>query len=171
MTRLAIALVLSCALGSCAGPSAAPHDPHARQALLDSVKALEGRWEEAGPDGKPQVTEFKVSSNGSVVREIMFPGTPHEMTNVYRLDGNALALTHYCSMGNQPEMRATAREGNKLRFSLVSVADLEAPDEMYMGELTLEFVDADHVNEHWRSFAEGVAKPEHAADLTLTRRK
>jgi hypothetical protein len=105
------------------------------------------------------------------VREIMFPGTPHEMTNVYRLDGNALAVTHYCAMGNQPEMRAVERAGNKLTFGCVSVADMEKPDETYMGELTLEFVDADHVNEHWRSYVKGVVQPEHSVEFKLTRRK
>ncbi|MEZ6019293.1 MAG: hypothetical protein R3F17_04090 [Planctomycetota bacterium] len=42
------------------------------------------------------------------MREIMFPGQPFEMTNVYRLDGNDLCVTHFCAVGNQPQMRATA---------------------------------------------------------------
>src|SRR5262245_23553537 len=119
MNRTTSLLATSLILGACASIQEAPHethDAHVRQPLLDSVKALEGTWESKGPDGKVQVCEFKVSSAGSVVREIMFPGTPHEMTNVYSLDGNGLALTHYCAMGNQPHLRASAREGNKIDF-------------------------------------------------------
>jgi len=170
MNRLAIALTFSLA-AACASTGSDPHEPARRALLFDAVKALEGTWEEAGSDGAPLVTEFKVSSAGSVVREIMFPGTPQEMTNVYRLDGNALALTHYCAMGNQPEMRAVERIGNQLAFGCVSVADLDKPDEMYMGELTLEFVDGDHLNEHWRSYLKGVLQPNESVDFKLTRRR
>lgn len=175
MNRTASLLASVLFLGACAAtheaPKDAPHDPQQRQRLLDSVKALEGTWEKKTPDGQSMVCEFKVSSAGSAVREVMFPGTPHEMTNLYTLDGNALALTHYCAMGNQPHLRATAREGNKLAFQLQSVSDKEADDEMYMGELTLEFVDADHMTEHWRSFVKGVEQKEHGVDIELTRRK
>lgn len=171
MIRTALVLALGLGLGACVSTRQEPHDLKARQALLESVKALEGVWELKGPDGAVQQTEFKVSSAGSIVRETMFPGTPQEMTNVYRLEGNALALTHYCAMGNQPEMRAIARQGNQLAFGFVGVADMDGPDEMYMGALTMEFVDADHMTEHWCSFVKGVPQPEHSVDIELTRRK
>jgi hypothetical protein len=171
MTRIVPALALPLVLGACAATHEDAHDPLQRQRLLDSVKALEGTWEAKSPDGQTQAIEFKVSSAGSIVREIMFPGTPHEMTNVYRLEGNSLALTHYCAMGNQPELRASARAGNQLAFGVVNVADMDAPDEMYMGGLTLEFVDKDHLNEHWSSFVKGELQKDHSVDIELTRRK
>lgn len=161
--------LLACA--ACVSNRAEPHDAAKRAALFAPVKALEGSWETPGPDGKPMVIEFKVSSAGSVVREIMFPGSEHEMTNVYRLEGNALALTHYCAMGNQPELRAVAFDGKRLDFGLVGVADMDSPDEVYMGALSLEFVDHDHLVEHWRSYVKDVAQPKHAADFALVRRK
>jgi len=171
MTRIALLLALALAGSACASIQEAPHDPAQRQPLLDSVKALEGVWESKAPDGTLLVTEFKVTSAGSAVREIMFPGSAEEMTNVYCLDGNALALTHYCAMGNQPRMLATGREGKKIHFAHSSVTDLERPDEMYMGELTLEFVDQDHLVERWRSYVRGVLQQQHNVDFELTRRK
>ncbi len=171
MSRIATVLALALAASACVSTTDDPHDPMKRQPLLDSVKALEGTWESKGPDGAPQLTEFKVTAAGSAVREIMFPGTPHEMTNLYCLDGNALAVTHYCAMGNQPRMRAAARVGNQIPFGMATVSDMEAPDEMYMGELTLVFVDQDHLTEHWRSFVKGVLQKEHSVDIAFTRRK
>jgi type IV secretory pathway TrbL component len=171
MQRIPITLCLSLVAGACVSTQAEPHDAARRKALLDSVKALEGTWQAAGANGELHVTEFKVSSAGSVVREIMFPGTAEEMTNVYRLEGNVLALTHYCAMGNQPELRAVARTGNRLEFGFVGVLDLDKPDEVYMGALMLEFVDQDHLVEHWRSFVQGKLLPEHSVDLAFTRRK
>jgi hypothetical protein len=171
MPRITTVLALALAASACVSTVDDPHDPMKRQPLFDSVKALEGTWEKKGPEGQTMVTEFKVSSAGSVVREIMFPGTDHEMTNVYALDGNALKVTHYCAMGNQPEMLAVARVGNQLRFHVVGVSDMEAPDEMYMGGLTLEFVDQDHLTEHWRSYVKNELQTKDAADFAFTRRK
>jgi len=174
MNRIAIALAIGLVGSACVSTHsdpAGPADPARRKPLLDSVKALEGTWEMKGADGQTQSIEFKVSSAGSIVREIMFPGSAQEMTNVYRLEGNHLAVTHYCAMGNQPELQATARVGNQLAFGVVHVADMDAPDEMYMGGLTLEFVDQDHLTEHWSTFIKGELQKEHSVDIALTRRK
>src|SRR2546421_11290186 len=107
----ALSLVALIALAGCAS-TAAPHaatpaTDAQRAALLDRVKQLQGTWEMTDDKGKNQVASvFAVSSNGSVVREIMFPGGPHEMTNVYHMDGPTMVMTHYCAMGNQPRLRA-----------------------------------------------------------------
>ena len=82
---------------------------------FDAIKALAGTWEstEKGPDGKTAVCELKVTSNGSVVHETMFPGTDHEMINMYHLDNDKLIITHYCSQGIQPRMNMASVDGNK----------------------------------------------------------
>jgi hypothetical protein len=117
------------------------------------------------------LTEFKVCSGGTAVREIMALGTPNEMTNMYRLEGNALVVTHYCAMGNQPEMHAFAPEGNQLMFVCDHVSDLDAPDEEYMGGLTLVFADADHLRELWSTCKQGEIQKGEPFVIALTRRK
>jgi hypothetical protein len=131
-----------------------PRDAALREALLSAVRGLEGRWEMAGPDG-PSVIEFRVTANGSAVREVMFPGTPMEMTNMYTLDGNSLVMTHYCAAGNQPRMRAHALEDGELAFVTDGVSDLESPDALYMADMTLVLVDEDHIEQHWRAVRAG----------------
>lgn len=139
-------------------------DDAVRAPLLDAVKALEGRWHVAG-DAGAGTTVFEVTSNGSAVRETMFAGEEHEMTNMYTLDGNGLHMTHYCAMGNQPHMRATAVENGRIEFHPAGVSDLEAADETYMGQMTLVIVDADHIEQHWKGFG---AEP-HETVISLER--
>jgi hypothetical protein len=132
-------------------PRVVSADPATREALFSPLRSLEGRWENEDTPGESMGAEFHVSSGGSAVREIMFPGTPHEMTNMYTLDGDSIVMTHYCAGGNQPHMRATALEGGRLDFRSDGVSDLKAPDEAYMGEMTLVLVDEDHIEQHWRA--------------------
>lgn len=130
-------------------------DPEQRAELLELLRSLEGHWE-ARSEGLPASTHvFSVSSGGSAVREIMGPGSEHEMTNMYTLDGNAIALTHYCGAGNQPRLRAERVENGRLEFRTVEVKDLASPDSMYMGELTLVLVDENHIEQHWRAIEKG----------------
>ncbi|MGE3166256.1 MAG: hypothetical protein AB7O52_15220 [Planctomycetota bacterium] len=145
-------------------------DSAKREMLLSKIKGLEGTWDVSVGGVPGGSIEFRVSSNGSAVREIMFPGTDHEMTNMYHLDGNSLVVTHYCGAGNQPKMRANGLIEDKIAFAMDSVGDLKSRTETYMGELTLEFV-ADHqVIEHWRSFTDGKPNPEHEMHMQLSRR-
>src|SRR5690242_15659779 len=171
MTRIPFALALLAAGSACVSTQDAPHDPAQRKPLLDALKSLEGTWEQKDEKGEAMLCEFKVTAAGSAVREIMFPGTAQEMTNLYSLDGNGLAMVHYCAMGNQPRMRATARVGKNMAFGLVSVCDMESPEEPYMGEMTLEFVDQDHIVEHWRTYVKDVLQKDEGVDITLARRK
>lgn len=122
-----------------------------RAALLDRVRGLEGEWLMQGEDGTWNVTcVFKTIAGGSAVREIMFPGTPHEMTNLYHMDGSSLVLTHYCAAGNQPKMRAKAATGKgPIAFEFDSVTNLTQPEETYMGSMTLVMPDADRLEAHW----------------------
>ena len=150
LSLITLSLIASAACQA-SGPVVVEVDPVQREALLGAVRALEGSWA-LGEGEHAGVIEFQLTSNGSVVRELMFPGDEHEMTNMYSLDGNSLVMTHYCSVGNQPRMRATAVEGNRIVFESDGVGDLKAADEHYMGAMTLVLVDDDTIEQHWVSF-------------------
>lgn len=129
-------------------------DPSIRTPLLAAMKGLAGTWEVEGEMG-PGSFGFSVTSMGSAVREVMFVGLPHEMTNLYTLDGNTLHMTHYCGAGNQPHMRATEVADGRIEFAPAGVSDRKASDTTYMGRMTLVIVDEDHVEEHWHGVGEG----------------
>lgn len=105
--------------------------------------------------GTEDITEFQQSSGGSALREIMFPGTSHEMTNMYTLEGDSIVMTHYCAAGNQPSMRADVAGNGRLDFQFESVTDLNAADEVYMGEMSLVWTDKNRIEQRWRSFVAG----------------
>jgi len=139
---------------------------------MERLKSLAGEWTELGPDGKPQTIVYSVTAGGSAVREVMFPGMPHEMTNLYHMDGASLVCTHYCALGNQPRMRARglSADGKSIVFTFDSVTNLAKPDGQYMGGLALEMPDADHVTQVWTSYANGKPVEEHVR-IALTRKK
>ena len=72
------------------------------------IKALEGKWEgstvEKGKTIKVRAT-YEVTSAGTAVLEKLFNETADEMVTVYYTNGNNVKMTHYCTLGNQPQMR------------------------------------------------------------------
>ncbi len=163
-------LTLVCLAGCSSAPKGST--PASPALTLDTLKSLDGEW--TMPDEKGVVTTaaiFKTTSNGSAVREIMFPGTPHEMTNMYHMDGHHMLVTHYCAAGNQPRMRAVAMNGKSIAFGPDSVTNLAKPDDMYMGSMVMTFVDADHVNVDWTSLKNGKPDASHNVTFTMTRKR
>lgn len=130
--------------------ASAPDETQA--SALTTLAKLEGEWEMQMPDGAtgPGST-FKLTSNGSIVREIMFPGG-NEMTNVYHMDGDKLVCTHYCAAGNQPRMVADVDGGNSFDFQVDYVSNLLPSHQVYMGGLKLVLVDDNTLEQHWTSF-------------------
>jgi hypothetical protein len=118
---------------------------------LDRMKALAGQWEGKAANGKVVKATYKVVSGGSAVAETLeSPGEP-EMLSVYHSNGGELMMTHYCSIGNQPRMRAdsAAADTKVLSFHFIdgtNMAGLSAP---HMHDLKITFDDADHITEEW----------------------
>jgi hypothetical protein len=173
MKHAAAIVLAGLALGACAAerthsePKVVSAAGPEQEAAFNQIKSLNGKWTTKGETMQGEIT-FAVSSSGSIVREIMFPGTPHEMTNIYHLDGPSVVVTHYCAMGNQPVMRATKASGHDIAFHLEGVSNRTSADQGYMGELTLAFKDKDHVTETWRHFDHG-KMVEKAMVIELTR--
>jgi hypothetical protein len=141
---------------------------------LDRVKKLEGAWTMKDEKGTEIVASvFTVSSGGTVVREVMFPGSEHEMTNVYHMDGADIIVTHYCAAGNQPRMRCTSPGLDRLTFEYDSVSNY-VPGGFhgksgFMGKVALVFIDNDHVNQVWTHYVDGQAGE--PMTFALTRKK
>lgn len=140
------------------------------RAAFDRLKALAGTWEMTDDKGQKQVASvFRVTSAGSVVCETMFPGSPHEMTNMYHADGDGVVVTHYCAQGNQPRMRAAGFDGQSIHFTFLDCTNLKSAGAERMSDLTLTLPDADHLRQEWVSYKDG--KPSDHAKFELTRRK
>lgn len=128
-------------------------DPAKGAAALERLKPLAGEWDIIGDDGKrgPGLV-ISVGAGGSAIREIMFPGSGHEMTNMYHADGDTIVMTHYCAVGNQPRMRAQAASEGPLSFMFDSVTNLKGDEDTYMGSMVLTMVDANTIRQDWDHF-------------------
>jgi len=119
----------------------------AKHAGLDRFKQLAGEWTgKMCMNGKehPGTIIYKVTSNGSAVIETIAPGTPHEMVTVIHADGKDLILTHYCSLGNQPRMKADGKgDGDKFDFQFLSATNMKSDKDMHMHSVVYTLVDKD----------------------------
>ncbi len=128
---------------------------------FQKIRALAGRWKgtSSGPEGKdqPAAIEYRVTSGGSAVVETLFPGTEHEMVTVYHDRHGKLAATHYCMLGNQPELTLTSAAPNQMDLSLAPESSVKAETETHMHALTLAWADPNHLTQTWTLFEQGKA--------------
>ena len=145
--------------------------PSAASAEFAKIKALAGKWTGTsdGPEGanKPAAAEYRVTSGGSAVVETLFPGTDHEMVSVYHERNGQLAITHYCMLGNQPELTLTGETPNQLELSLAPGSSIKSDTETHMHALTLVWADPDHLTQTWTLYEQGKAAG--ATTITLSR--
>ncbi len=140
---------------------------------LEQFTKLEGEWVGKGGDGGMNHDArviYKVTSGGSAVVETIDPGGPHEMVTVIHADGDALALTHYCMLGNQPHMKATPKAGDKkVVFEFVKATNLKSDKDMCMHSVTFTFADKDTLKTEWTLFKDG--KESEKAVFEMKRKK
>jgi len=123
----------------------------APNAGFEMMKPLVGNWQGKATDGKPVKISYALVSGGSALVETIQPGSESGMVTVYHPDGDRLMMTHYCSLNNQPRMRAdTAPTGNgRLVFNFVDATNMPTPDAMHMHKLVVTFEDKDHFVQEW----------------------
>jgi len=137
--------------------------------VFEQLKELQGTWrgearELTGPKGTvqegqgfPVNHEFRVSAAGSVVMEIMGPGTGHEMINMFHLDGPDLVLTHYCAEGNQPSMRLNrvGSSDNTLKFDFAGGTNLDPAVDQHIHSSEIVFTEDGGLESIWRAYTMG----------------
>src|SRR5215207_1923084 len=102
-----LAALLCLPTAACLATREVEHAP--ADGSFELLKGLAGSWGPLDESGRPtgEVTNvFRVTAGGTAVEETVFPGAEHEMITLYYLRDGAVQLTHYCTAGNQPRMRA-----------------------------------------------------------------
>jgi hypothetical protein len=116
----------------------------------EKLKSLVGSWQGTA-DAGPVSATYALVSNGTTLMETLNGGHDADMITMYTPEGATLLATHYCSVGNQPRMRATASaDGKSIDFQFVDVAN-EKGTTVVMRRLVVTFVDGDHFNQQWTS--------------------
>jgi hypothetical protein len=160
----ATAVALSAAPKSAALPAAT---------AFDRMKGLVGEWIDVdGAYGlKNQVAvSYRLTGSGTTLVETLFIGAPHEMMTLYSRDGNDLVLTHYCSGGNQPRMRATSVSGDVVRFDFDGGTNLDPAKDQHMHSAWIEFISADEIRGEWSGWDGGKPAAEHQVKYHLKRK-
>jgi hypothetical protein len=157
-------------LGSARAVSAQEMPKPSSNAGFEQLKSLAGEWEGSNPEGKPVHVEYQVVSNGSALMERLHPAAETEMITLYSADGNRVAVTHYCSTGNQPQMRtAPVTAGAKqFAFEFVRATNLASPSAGHMGKLVVTIQDHDHFTQEWSWMENG--KVAHTETFHFTRK-
>jgi len=140
-------------------------------ATFQRMKALVGDWKGATHDGGSTTVSYSLVADGSAIMERMKPtgpdGATEEMISMYAPDGDGVMMTHYCSMHNQPRMRASASESGPIAFHFVDATNLATPDSAHMDHVTLT-MDGDRMSQAWTFKTAG---KEQDATFTYTRVK
>jgi|ERR1041385_3624303 hypothetical protein len=122
------------------------------EAGFEKLKSLVGSWNGKDEEGKPVTISYKIVSAGTSIMETLDMAENHEaMVTMYHMNGDKLMMTHYCSLGNQPRMRAekVSKDVNTLSFSFMDATNLANKDENHMYKLLFTFKDDDHFSQQW----------------------
>ena len=136
---------------------------------LELIKSLAGQWEgisegiskETGKEeNTPAKVEYRLTSGGTAVEEKLFSGTPHEMVSMYHDIKGKLSMTHYCMLGNQPQLGLTETAPGKILLNETPASAAVLEGQMRMASLSIEWSDKDNIIQTWQGVgADGKALP------------
>ena len=149
-TVLAIAL-----LSTNAFAGAEPEFPAPKiSARFESLKRLVGTWEGTskmdGTDQPIKIT-YELTSGGTALVEKLMPGTPEEMITVYANNGDQVNVTHFCMVGNQPQMKLRKAEGDVFQFEMDGTKGIANKNDMHMHALTLT-LHGNSLKQEWTNY-------------------
>jgi len=130
-------------------------------AAFKKLQSLSGDWEGKDEHDMAVKTNFKVLASGTAVMETLSPWGMEEMVTLYSMDGDGIALVHYCPTNNQPRMRVVPASDDvkELSFDFESVGNLKSPSTGHQHHLVLRFDDPDHFTETWSWRQDGKDMP------------
>jgi len=126
------------------------------QKSFDQLKSLTWSWEGKDSMGQSVEVSYRMTAGGSaLMSEIV--GHGETMISMINFDGpNRLLLTHYCTVGNQPRMQASASpDGKVITFSFLDATNLDNPQSGHMDHVVIALLGPDHHTEEWNFIDHG----------------
>ena len=130
--------------------TARAEDPPALPAFK-KLQALVGGWEGTDERGMKVKTAFELAvANTTVVENLVLHGMEGMLT-LYTVDGDGIALVHFCPTNNQPRMRAVPKStaADELDFQFTGAGNLPELNIGHEQRLVLRFKDQNHITERW----------------------
>jgi len=123
------------------------------------LQALTGAWQGTvmQTNGPRTTVDYRLTSGGQTVMEVLFGGTSHEMVSMYHLDGPDLVITHFCAMGNQPRMRLdrSSSSTNKLVFVFSGGSNLDPAKDVHVHDGWIRRIAPDRLEAGWTLHQDG----------------
>lgn len=163
-----IGLVVLCSASIAFAGNEHDHAPAKVSPAFESMKALVGTWEgKTKMDGKEQDLKvtYELTSGGTAIVEKMNPGSPMEMVTVYANNGKNVHATHYCALGNQPQMTLKQSKGNLFSFEMDGTKGISNKNEMHMHGVVLT-IEGNKLKQEWTNYKDGKKGDAHAFELT-----
>ena len=150
------------------------HDmkPYQGSEAFENLKELVGTWTgvmEMGEEKMDFTVSYQVVAGGSAILEKSFPGTPKEMVSLYHEDDGKVVMTHYCMLGNQPEMKLIESTDKMFKFDFTGGANIDPSNSMYMSSVVFNLTGDNEMTQAWGMTSEG--KEEKKNVLALKRSK
>src|SRR5580692_13216402 len=126
------------------------------QKSFDQLKSLAGSWEGKSSEGEPVEVSYRMTAGGSALMSEI-TGHGEDMISMINFDGpDRLLLTHYCAVGNQPRMQATASpDGKTITFNFLDATNLDSPQSGHMDQVVIAMLGPDHHTEEWNFIHHG----------------
>ncbi|HWZ96784.1 MAG TPA: hypothetical protein VN025_03415 [Candidatus Dormibacteraeota bacterium] len=150
------AICLTLILAAASAPRTSANEKAKSAAAFERLISLVGEWEGTNSSGQVKAT-YTLVSGGTALMERLQSGNEPEMLTLYTLDGDHLNVTHYCSSGNQPQMKTAAitELNGSLTFKMFQVTGMKSPDEAHMTGLVVTMPDRDHFTQQWTYLERG----------------
>jgi hypothetical protein len=142
-------------------------------ANFEKMSKLVGTWVSAEGENKDQVVSvIKLTAGGSTIHETTFPGQPMEMVSVYTTEGDDFKMTHYCLLGNQPQLKADPKApANKITWLFEGGGNLDPAKDKHMHGATVTIIDNDHIEIDGIAWEGGKPALEMCGKMKLVRKK
>jgi hypothetical protein len=134
------------------------------------LKGLAGEWTgTSGQENSPATVTYRVGSHGTVVTEMLFPDTDHEMMTVYYVEGKDLVANHYCATGNQPHFKLDMAKSTlkELVFAFDGGTNIDQNKDMHVHDGSIRIAGDGKLEASWSSYFRGEKQSSH--DFHLTR--
>lgn len=164
ITSICASLLLAATAWIHAGDANPFGQPKPGSAELERLKTLVGTWTGKVDMGQGPVdinVEYRLVAGGTVLEERSAPGTPMEMVTMFYDKAGKLAATHYCILGNRPEMALKASDSNSITLDFDSCCAIDPKKESHMHGMTLHFDDANTITTSCKAIINGQEAAEH----------
>ncbi len=129
------------------------------QAAFERLKTLEGTYHVEFPEMTERLdVVWDNVSAGNAIIETLCAGTPHEMVSLYYLEGEDLALTHYCGIGNRPMMRLDRARSTKDEWFFdydAATTGIDPRADAHIHGATFRFLSPTEVDVEWSFWDQG----------------